>query len=331
MTVPDRRSVVVTGASAGVGRAIAFAFAKAGARVAVIGRSPAGAESAVREIEEEGGEAMALSLDVSDAAALERAADAVAARWGGIDVWVNNAMVTMFAPLSKMSAEEFRRITDVTYLGYVHGTMAALKHMRQRDSGVIIQIGSALSYRAIPLQAVYCGAKFAIRGFTEALRSELVHDKSPVRLTMLQLPAVNTPQFDWARNVFPRRPRPVAPIFEPEAIARIVLRAARERPRELWLGFPTLKLIAGAVAAPGLLDRYLAKAGYDGQLSAEAQTVDHEDNLFEATKHGHVVRGRFSKDARASVTAFDPFWLRTLIIVLCACLALLAAVWLGSL
>lgn len=318
-------SVVITGGSAGVGRAIALRFARTGARVAVLGRSRDGVESAARDIEAAGGQALALVVDVSDAAAVSAAADEVAERWGGVDVWVNNAMVTMYAPVSQMSAEEFRRVTEVTYLGCVHGTMAALAHMRPRNVGVIIQIGSALSYRAIPLQSAYCGAKFAVRGFTDALRSELRREKSGVRITMLQLPAVNTPQFNWARTVFPRRPQPVAPIFQPEAIADIVWRASRDVPREVWIGWPTLKLIAGAVLTPGYLDRYLAREGYDAQLSQEARPPGQGDNLFGPAEGGHAVHGRFSARARPSVAAFDPLAVRLAIVGVTAALAGLAA------
>jgi NAD(P)-dependent dehydrogenase (short-subunit alcohol dehydrogenase family) len=255
---------------------------------------------------------------------VDAAAAEVAERWGGVDVWVNNAMVTMFAPLSRMSADEFRRITEVTYLGYVHGTMAALTHMRPRDAGVIIQIGSALSYRAIPLQSAYCGAKFAIRGFTDALRSELRHEKSRIRITMLQLPAVNTPQFNWARNRFSRRPQPVAPIFQPEAIAEIVYEASWETPRERWIGFPTLKLITGGGLAPGLVDRYLAGEGYEGQLSREEDPAGRADNLFQPVEGSHRTRGRFSADAEASVRAFDPLLLRLAVAGVAAAFATLA-------
>jgi NAD(P)-dependent dehydrogenase (short-subunit alcohol dehydrogenase family) len=306
----ERRTVVVTGGSAGIGRALALKFASEGYRVSLLARSVEGLESAKREIEALGGEAIAFPVDVSDSAEMFRAADEIAQRWGAIDIWINNAMVTMFSPVSDMSAEEFRRITEVTYLGYVHGTMAALRHMRPRNSGKIVQIGSALSYRAIPLQSAYCGAKFAIRGFTDALRSELIHERSKIRLTMIQLPAVNTPQFDWARNRFPFRPQPLPPIFQPEAIADKVFRAAQNPPRELWIGFSAIKAIAGTFAAPGLLDRYLAKAGYEGQFGQEHATADTTDNLFEAARFGHVVRGRFSREAKQRVIAVRPSVLR---------------------
>ena len=312
----DRRSVVITGASAGVGRAIAIKFAREGDRLTLIARSQEGLESARREIAALRGEAIILALDVADAEAVDRAAQSAVDRWGGIDVWINYAMVTMFAPLSAMSAEEFRRITEVDYLGYVHGTMAALRHMRTRNAGTIIQIGSALSHRAIPLQSAYCGAKFAIRGFTEALRSELIHDKLDIRLVMVQLPAVNTPQFDWARNVFPNRSQPVPPIFAPEAIADKVYRASRKTPRDVWLGFPTLKIIAGGAAIPGFLDRYLAQAGYKGQFTKDAQPPGHQDNLFEASERPYETHGRFGEQSKHTVLAFSPIWLRSMIVAL---------------
>jgi short-subunit dehydrogenase len=320
----DARSVVITGASAGVGRAIAVKFARMGAHLTLIGRSPDGLESAKQEIKALGGKAITLAADVCDAEAVEQAAAEAAEYWGEIDVWINNAMVTMFAPLSQMSASEYKQITDVTYLGYVHGTMAALRHIRPRNAGTIIQVGSALSYRAIPLQSAYCGAKFAIRGFTEALRSELIHDKSAVRLVMVQLPAVDTPQFDWARSVFPNRPQPVPPIFAPEAIAEAVYRASLKAPREVWLGFPTLKLIAGSLVAPAFLDRTLARIGYEKQLSKEPRPADHQDNLFEPSDREHTTLGRFGDQSKARVMAFSPFGLRLLVAVL-----LLAAIAAG--
>lgn len=301
----ERLSVVVTGASAGIGRAVALRFAREGARLTLIGRSAKALAEVKRESEALGAEAIARPLDVSDADAVGRAADEAMARWGGIDVWVNDAMVTMFAPVTAMSPDEFRRITEVTYLGYVHGTMAALHHMRGVNKGTIVQIGSALAYRAIPLQSAYCGAKFAIRGFTEALRSELIRDNSAIRLIEVHLPAVNTPQFNWARTVFKRRPQPLPPIFAPEAIAEHVYKAALNRPRAIWLGLPTLKIIAGSIAAPGWLDRYLAKSSYDSQTSEDPLPADYRDNLFESVT-GHATGGRFNAEARRRVIAFNP-------------------------
>src|SRR5688572_24454106 len=242
LSMPSR-TVVVTGASAGVGRAIAAVFAGAGDKVALLARSQEGLASIKQEIENAGGTAQIYVLDVADAGAMFEAADAIAGSWGPIDIWINNAMATMYAPISAMSPEEFKRVTEVTYLGYVYGTMAALKHMRAQNRGTIVQIGSALAYRAIPLQSAYCGGKFAVRAFTDALRSELEHDGSAIRLTMVQLPAVNTPQFDWARNRMGRRAQPIAPIFQPEAIARHVMQMATSLPREAWIGWPTVKII----------------------------------------------------------------------------------------
>jgi short-subunit dehydrogenase len=218
----------------------------------------------------------------------------VVRQWGKIDVWINCAMATIFAPVSGISPDEFRRVTEVTYLGQVHGTMAALQHMRRRDSGTIVQVGSALSYRAIPLQSAYCGAKFAIRGFTDALRSELAHDRSRIRLTMVQLPAVNTPQFDWARNRLPFRAQPVPPIFEPDAIAREIVRASIEAPRELWIGRSSFKAILGIMLMPALGDYVLAHEGYSGQMTSEPEPVGRLDNLFEPVSGDHGARGRFS-------------------------------------
>lgn len=302
-------SVVITGASAGVGRATAIRFARAGARVCALARSPSGLDGVKRDIEENGGEAMAIPLDVSDCAALMAAAEEVSRRWGGIDVWINNAMATMFAPVSRMTGEEYARITNVTYLGYVYGTMAALSQMRGRNGATIVQVGSALAYRAIPLQSAYCGAKFAVRAFTDALRSELAHEQSGVRLTMIQLPAVNTPQFDWARNRMEGRPRPVPPVFEPEDIAEIIYRAAHEPPRELWVGAPTLKIIAGNIAVPGWLDRFLAKAGYRDQIAAGGDGAS-EGNLFAPSEGEHKMRGRFGDETKPRPLAIDPALLR---------------------
>lgn len=287
-------TVVITGASAGVGRATARAFAARACRVALIARGETGLRAAAREVEAAGGQAMVLPLDVANAEKVVAAADEVVRQWGRIDVWINCAMATIFAPVSEISPDEFRRVTEVTYLGQVHGTMAALKHMRRRGSGTIVQVGSALSYRAIPLQSAYCGAKFAIRGFTDALRSELAHDRSRIRLTMVQLPAVNTPQFDWARNRLPFRAQPVPPIFEPEAIAREIVRAAIEAPRELWIGRSSLKAIIGAMLMPPVADRVLASEGYSGQMTSEPEPAGRPDNLFEPVGGDHGARGRFS-------------------------------------
>jgi NADP-dependent 3-hydroxy acid dehydrogenase YdfG len=258
--------VVVTGASSGVGRACARAFGARGARVAVIARNEEALKAAADEIRQEGGSAMVLPLDVADAAAVEHAAARVEAEWGRIDVWVNNAMATVFAPVKDTTPDEFRRVTEVTYLGYVHGTLAALKRMLPRDEGTIVQIGSALAYRSIPLQSAYCAAKAAIRGFTDSLRSELIHDGSHVKLTMVQLPAVNTPQSIRQRNKLDRQAQPVPPLFSPESIAELVVRAAEHPPREMLIGRPTFQAVWVQKFVPGLLDLYLGKYGYESQL-----------------------------------------------------------------
>jgi NAD(P)-dependent dehydrogenase (short-subunit alcohol dehydrogenase family) len=285
-------------------------------------------EAAAAEVRAAGGVALVLPTDVADAAAVESAAEAVERELGPIDIWVNCAMATIFSPVWEISPQEFRRATEVTYLGFVHGTMAALRRMRPRNRGTIVQVGSALAYRAIPLQSAYCGAKFAIRAFTDALRSELIHEGSNIHLMMAQLPAVNTPQFNWARNRFPRRPQPLPPIYEPEAIAEAVYRASSNPPRELWIGWPTLKLIAGAVVVPGFLDRYLAKKAYDGQFTGEPASPNESGNLFEPGAAGeHTTRGRFSDRAYGRVVAVNPNAVR--IGVAASLFLLLAAALLG--
>lgn len=291
-------TVVICGATAGVGRATAHAFARAGYQVALIARSERGLADTQAELQSSDARVLAIAADVADAEAIERAAARVETELGPIDVWVNSAMATVFGPASRLSAEEFRRVTEVTYLGFVHGTLAALRHMTPRDRGTIVQVGSALAYRAIPLQSAYCGAKFAIRGFTDALRCELIHDGSRIRLTMVQLPAHNTPQFDWARNKMDKRPQPVPPIHRPEVAARAILRAATEAPRELWLGRVTLQAIIGNMLMPGLLDRLLARKAYQGQQTAEDEDPAHADNLFEPVEGLHRTTGRFADQAR---------------------------------
>jgi NAD(P)-dependent dehydrogenase (short-subunit alcohol dehydrogenase family) len=289
--------VVVTGASAGVGRATARGFAARGARVGLLARGRDGLAGAAEEAERLGGRALPVPTDVADAAAVERAAAEVEAAFGPIDVWVNNAMATIFSPFEAITPEEFRRATEVTYLGTVHGTMAALKRMRPRNRGTVVQVGSALAYRAIPLQSPYCGAKFAIRGFTDSLRSELRHEGSAVHLTMVQLPAVNTPQFDWGRNKMPRRPQPVPPIFEPEVAAEAILFAAHARRREVWVGGPTVKAVLANKLVPGLIDRYLARFGYEGQMADEPARRGAPDNLFAPVAGDHGAHGRFDRIA----------------------------------
>ena len=305
-----RKTIVVTGAGAGVGRATAIAFARAGYNVAMLSRGRARLEAAAQSVRSLGTEALPIAVDVAEADAIDEAAERVERELGPIDVWVNDAMVTIFAPVSQIEPAEFKRVTEVTYLGQVYGTMAALKRMRPRNAGTIVQVGSALSYRAIPLQSAYCGAKFAIRGFTDALRSELQHERSGVRLTMVQLPAVNTPQFDWARNRMQKQVQPVPPIYQPEAIARQIVRAAREAPRELWIGHSTLKAIIGTMTLPALADRVLASEGYSGQVSSQPAPRDRQDNLFQPTSGDPGVHGRFDNRAEDAVTGFNPNWLR---------------------
>ena len=321
--MPERAPpvVVVTGASAGVGRATAVAFAQSGYNVGLIARGRDGLDGARRDVESAGGHALVLPADVADPDEVFRAADRIAGEWGNIDVWVNDAMATIFSPVHEITPKEFRRVTEVTYLGQVYGTMAALKHMRRRNAGTIVQVGSALSYRAIPLQSAYCGAKFAIRGFTDALRSELKHDSSGIRLTMVQLPAVNTPQFDWARNRLPKCLQPVPPIYQPEAIAREIVRAARDAPRELWIGRPALKAIIGTMLLPRLGDRILASEGYSGQMTTEPSRPDRPDNLFQPVAGDPGAHGRFDDRATRTVIGFNPIWLR--VGAACALLAII--------
>jgi len=292
-----RTTIVVTGASAGVGRATALRFARAGARLGLIGRDAEALEEVKQEVERRGGTAIVAPSDVADAAAMFASADAIAAAAGGIDIWINDAMVTVFSPVWRMAPEEFRRVTEVTYLGVVHGTMAALRHMRPRNRGTILQVGSALAYRGIPLQAAYCGAKHAIRGFTDSLRSELIHSKSEIAVTMVQLPAVNTPQFDWARTHMPRQPRPVPPVVEPEAIAEIIFRTALQPRREVWIGLNTLKAVLGNMVLAGYLDRYLARHAYDEQETSVPVAPDREDNLMKPVGKLHRTRGSFGNEA----------------------------------
>lgn len=290
--------VAITGASAGLGRAIVREFARHGARIGLIARNREALEAARAEVERAGGEALVCPADVSDPAQVAQAAQAIEDRFGPLDVWVNDAMVTVVSPVEALKPEEVRRVTEVSYLGAVYGTMEALKRMRPRDRGVIVQVGSALAYRAIPLQAAYCGAKFALRGFTDALRSELFHQGSRVRLTMLQMPALNTPQFDWCRTRMDRAPQPVPPVFAPEVGARAVWWAARHPRREFAVGWPALKAIWANKLAPGLLDRYLARAGYDGQLAPQPVSAQRPDNLFESPPGDAGAHGRFDERER---------------------------------
>jgi len=290
--------VVITGAGAGVGRATVREFARRGCHLGLIGREPARLEQAAAEARSYGVRAQVAPADVADAAAVEAAAEAIEQALGPITVWVNNAMATVFSPVSDLQPEDVRRATEVTYLGTVHGTMAALRRMRRRGAGTIVNVGSALAYRSVPLQSVYCGAKSAIRGFTDSLRSEILHDGDDIHLTMVHLPAVNTPQFNWARNRTGKRPQPVPPIFEPEIPARAIVFAAFHRRREVWVGFSTVTAILANRVAAGLADRYLASAGYSGQLTKEPVPPDAPDNLFEPAAGDYAAHGRFDERSR---------------------------------
>jgi len=293
--------VVVTGASGGVGRAVAVRFAREGAAVGLVARGQAGLEGAAREVEKAGGTALVLPCDVASADEVEAAAAQVESALGPIDVWVNNAMVAVYAPVWDLSVDEFRRATDVTYFGAVWGTMAALRRMRPRDRGVIVQVGSALAYRAIPLQSAYCGAKFAERGFTDAVRTELIHERSRVRITSVHLPAVNTPQFSWGRTKLARHPRPVAPVFQPEVMAGAIWWAAHHERRELFATFRAALTITGSKFAPGALDHLLGRTGFEGQQLAEPVAPDRPDNLHAPADDERDLgaHGRFDAESKS--------------------------------
>jgi NAD(P)-dependent dehydrogenase (short-subunit alcohol dehydrogenase family) len=293
----EGRVVVVTGASAGVGRATARAFARSGAKVALLARGQDGLAAAYDEVEAAGSSAVAIEADVADYDQVEAAAERTESELGPIDIWVNNAMTTIFAPLSQVTPGEYRRATEVTYLGTVYGTMAALKRMLPRDRGTIIQVGSALAYRAIPLQAAYCGAKHGMKGFTQSLRCELLHEGSAVEVTMVQLPAVNTPQFDVSLSRMPRRARPVRPIYQPEVAADAIVSAACHPRRERYVGGSTVAAVLGERIAPAVGDLYLARTGYDGQQTDEPER-DRPDNLFQPVQGDHGAHGRFDAESR---------------------------------
>lgn len=295
-----RPIVVVTGASAGIGRAVAREFGRHGWRVALVARGRDGLEAARTEVQGLGGEALVLPADVADEKQVDAAAARVEAQWGVPDVWVNDAMATIFAPALEISSEDFKRSTEVTYLGAVWGTLAALRRMHPRNRGTIVQVGSALAYRSIPLQAPYCGAKAALRGFTDSIRCELAHDRSDVHVTMVQLSAFNTPQFDWGRTTMRKRPRPMGRIFQPEVAARAVFFAATHRRREVWVGWPAVQAILGQKVIPGFLDRMLGRTAVDGQHTGEPLPPDRKDNLWMPVPGDHGAHGRFDEQAHAS-------------------------------
>jgi short-subunit dehydrogenase len=297
MDTSNREVVVITGASAGVGRATAREFANHGTKVALLARNEEGLEGAREEVEAAGGEAISIPTDVADPDQVEAAAERVERELGPIDVWVNDAIAVVFSPFKDIELEDFKRSTEVCYLGTVYGTKAALKRMLPRDRGTIVQVGSALSYRAIPLQSAYCGAKHAIRGFTDSVRTELLHDGSGVQITMVQLPAVNTPQFDLSKTTLPKHPQPVPPIYQPEVPARAIYFAAHHRRREVWVGLSSLIVIVGNKFLPGLGDRYLARTGYDSQQTDQPVNENRPNNLYEPVPGDHGAHGDFDKQS----------------------------------
>ena len=299
------RVAVITGASAGVGRACARAFADAGYDVGLLARGPEGLTGAAREAEAAGVRAVAQEVDVSDAEAVDDAAARVEDELGPIDVWVNNAMASVFAPFLEITAEEFDRVVSVTFLGQVNGTRAALRRMTQRDRGSIVQVGSALAYRGIPLQSAYCASKHATQGFCDSLRAELHHDGSNVHIAMVQLPAINTPQFDIQRNKLDHKAQPVPPIFQPEMAARAIVHAAENRQREVWVGMPTVRAILGNKLFPGVLDRLLGMTGYDSQQRDEPVDPNAPDVLFSPIDRDLGAHGSFDDEARSSSAQLD--------------------------
>lgn len=300
--------VVITGASAGVGRATVQAFARRGAHIGLLARGPDGLEGARQDVEYHGGKALALPIDVADAEQVEAAAIQIEEQLGPIDIWVNNAMTSVFSPVKEMTAEEYRRVTEVCYLGTVYGTLSALRRMLPRNRGTIVQVGSALAYRGIPLQSAYCAAKHAIQGFHESLRTELKHDNSAIRLTMVQMPALNTPQFRWVKSRLPREAQPVPPIYQPEIAAEAIVWASEHNRSELYVGFPAVKTIVGNKIAPWYAAKVLSESGYESQLTDEPRNEERPHNLWEPVSGDHGAHGVFDDRARS----WSPqFWATT--------------------
>lgn len=300
--------VVITGASAGVGRCVAREFAKRGARIGLIARGRAGLDGAKHDVERLGGEAIIIPTDVADAKEVFTARNQVEEKLGAIDIWVNVAMTSVFSPVKEMTPEDYKRVTDVTYLGFVNGTLAALKSMLPRNKGTIVQVGSALAYRSIPLQSAYCASKHAIVGFTDSLRCELIHDKSEVHVTCVHLPAMNTPQFGWVKSRLPHKAQPVPPIYEPEVAARAIYWAAHQRRREVWVGSSTVEAIVGQKFIPGLLDIYLGKSGYRSQQTSEAEDPNRRNNLYEPVDDNRD-RGPHGEFGNQSAGNSEQVWL----------------------
>jgi len=322
-----RRIVVVTGASAGIGRAVARRFGEDRWRVALVARGSDGLEAAKQEIEAAGGEALVIPCDVADEAALDAAAERIEREWGPIDVWINDAMVTSYCEFLDISPADFRRMTDVTYLGSVWGIRAAMKRMVPRNRGTIVQVGSALAYRSIPLQSAYCGAKSALRGFIDSLRSELLHRGSRVKITMVQLSAFNTPQFDWGKTCGTKQPQPVPPIFQPEVAADGIHYAALHPRRELWVGWPAVKAILAQKFVPGLIDRILAKQGYSGQHTQDPLPPGRRDNLYAPVPGDHGAHGRFDAVALPRSRQLEVSMQRNAIVLALGALAVGSLLW----
>lgn len=317
-----REVVMITGASAGIGRATAQAFARRGAHIGLLARDRERLEAARDEVEKLGGRGLVLIADVSDEKAVQAAAEKLEKEFGPIDIWVNNAMASVFSPIIEMEPDEYRRVTEVTYLGYVWGVLAALRRMRPRNRGVIVQVGSALAYRGIPLQSAYCAAKHAIEGFTDSLRCELLHDKKNIHVCIVEMPAVNTPQFAWVKSRLPNKAQPVPPIFQPEVAADAIVFAATHRRREIYVGFPTVMAVIGNKIAPGFLDRYLARTGFKSQQTKQRKDENQPDNLWQPVPGDFGAHGAF--DSRARRFSWQFWWDKHRLVGFCSAAVLIA-------